>query len=73
MWQAWFRWIWCHRTKCVGILGVIAGCTQNYLANNNIAFIPAAWHGVLLAIFGAVTFLVGLYNSVRDAANGPEV
>lgn len=62
-----FPWIWAHRTKCIGILGVVAGCTQSYLESNDIAFLPQKWHGVLVGGFGAITFCVGLYNSVRNS------
>lgn len=67
-----FTWMWRHRTKCIGILGVIAGCTQNYLEANNIAFLPPKWHGILVAAFGAVTFCVGLYNSIRMSLKDQE-
>lgn len=61
----WLAWLGAHKTKIVGICGIVAGCTQNYLEANNIAFLPAKWHGVLVASFGAITFMVGLYNSIR--------
>lgn len=60
-----FVWLWDHRTKAIGVLGVVAGCTQSYLESNNIAFLPQKWHGVLVAGFGAITFCVGMYNSIR--------
>jgi hypothetical protein len=59
------HWIFCHRTKAIGILGIIAGMTQNYLETNNIAILPAHLRGILVATFGMITFLIGLYNSIR--------
>ena len=66
--KTWWHYLAEHRTKVVGICGVVAGCTQNYLESNNIAFIPQKWRGVLVAGFGAITFCVGLFNSIRMAS-----
>lgn len=58
------RWIWRHRTKTIGGLGVVAGAVQYQLANHPEIKLPH--EGVLLMCFGGVVSIVGTYNSLAD-------
>jgi hypothetical protein len=66
MWRRFKQlWVWKHRTKSVGALGVIAGACENFLNSHD--HLPT-WmlheRGVALMIFGGAVTLVGLYNSM---------
>ena len=58
-------YIWCHRTKAVGILAGVGAAIENLCAQYGHE-IPPQYRGVLLAVAGMLTFLVGLYNTFRD-------
>ena len=58
------RWIWRHRTKTVGGIGIAAGAVQYQLASHPEIHLPQ--QGVLLMIFGVVVALVGTYNSLAQ-------
>lgn len=64
--KEWFkakaRFIWCHRTKAIGVLAGIGATIENTLAQYG-HVIPQRYHGLLLGIAGMITFCIGLYNS----------
>lgn len=58
------RWLWCHRTKIAGALGMGAGFAQNNLAQLG-HVLPPQWHGILIAALGMIVFCIGLFNSMN--------
>lgn len=56
------RWLWSHRTKTLGAVGVAAGALENQLQVH--ANIQLPGRGVLLIIFGSAVTIVGTYNSL---------
>ena len=58
------RWVWNHRTKTVGGLGVVAGAIQYQLASHPEIKLPH--EGVMLMIFGGIVGIVGTYNSLAQ-------
>jgi hypothetical protein len=64
MWPACQRclWIWRHRTKTIGGLGLAAGGVQYQLASHPEVHVPH--EGTVLMLFGAIVVMVGTYNSV---------
>jgi len=58
------RWLWSHRTKTLGGLGIAAGGLQAQLANHPEVHLPG--QGVMLMFFGALVMLVGTYNSLAS-------
>jgi hypothetical protein len=58
------RWLWRHRTKSIGGLGMAAGGIQFQLANHPEVHLPH--EGSLLMGFGAIVVLVGTYNSAAS-------
>jgi hypothetical protein len=58
------RWVWNHRTKTVGGIGLACGTLENQL--NAHANIHLPGRGVLLMGFGAVVVIVGTYNSLAQ-------
>lgn len=64
--MTWFKWVWEHRTKGLGILMGIGAAIQSTLAQYG-HVIPEKWHGILLGVAGMLTFLVGLYNTFMAA------
>jgi hypothetical protein len=57
-------WLWRHRTKTIGGLGMAAGGIQYQLANHPEIHLPH--EGTLLMGFGAVVAIVGTYNSIAN-------
>ena len=57
-------WLWRHRTKTIGGLGIAAGAIQVQLANHPEIHLPH--DGFLLMCFGGVVAIVGTYNSVAQ-------
>lgn len=57
-------WVWRHRTKSVGGLGMAAGALQYQLANHPEIKLPH--EGVLLMVFGTMVAIVGTYNSMAS-------
>jgi hypothetical protein len=55
-------WVWSHRTKVLGIAAVAVAYVQNNLGQLG-HLLPEAWQGVILAFFGVLAFLIGLYNT----------
>lgn len=54
--------LWSHRTKIVSLLALGAAYMQNNLAQLGHVLSPR-WQGAILAFFGVVMFLIGLYNT----------
>lgn len=63
--KAWLKWVWCHRTKTIGMLGMGAGYVENHLAQLG-HVVPDSWRGVIVSSLGMIIFCVGLYNSLRE-------
>lgn len=57
--------LWNHRTKVIGVLGVVAGYLESFLETHSEIQLPA--RGVLLVFFGCIVFAVGFYNSLAAA------
>lgn len=57
-------WIWRHRTKTVGGLGICAGAIQTQLASHPELHLPR--EGTVLMFFGAIVAMVGTYNSLAS-------
>jgi hypothetical protein len=55
-------WVWRHRTKTLGGLGIAAGGIQAQLASHPEVHLPH--EGTLLMGFGALVMMVGTYNSI---------
>jgi len=63
--QTALAWCWKHRTKAVGGIGTAAAyayANQEQLG----LIIPAKSLGHIMLALGIVTFLIGLYNSIRE-------
>jgi hypothetical protein len=58
------RWIWRHRTKTLGGVGIAAGSLEASLQNHPDLHLPG--RGVLLMIFGTAVMIVGTYNSLAS-------
>jgi hypothetical protein len=58
------RWVWRHRTKTLGGIGLAAGTLENQLNSHADLHLPG--RGVMLAIFGVMVMLVGTYNSLSQ-------
>lgn len=58
------RFVWSHRTKTLGALGMAAGGAEKFVANHPDFHLPA--RGTLLIIFGGAVAVVGLYNQLEE-------
>jgi hypothetical protein len=56
------RWCWQHRTKALGLAALGIAYVQNNLAQVG-HFMSAQWQGGILAVFGVLAFVIGLYNT----------
>ncbi len=65
-----FLWLWSHRTKVLGMLAVAVGYGQNNLMQLG-HVLPAKWTGAILAGFGVLAFLIGLYNTLANSQAPP--
>ncbi len=65
-----FKWVWCHRTKSLGVLAVAVGYGQGHLAQLG-DVLPPKWQGKILAGFGVLAFLIGLFNTLRRPDPSP--
>lgn len=60
--NTWWRWLWSHRTKALGVLAVGVGYGQNNMALLG-HVLSIRWQGIVLGVFGVLAFLIGLYNT----------
>lgn len=58
------RWLWRHRTKALGGIGLAAGSLESSLQNHPDMHLPG--RGVLLMTFGAAVIVVGTYNTLAQ-------
>lgn len=66
MWQRFKQtWLWRHRTKAVGGLGIMGGSVQSFLAQHD-KILPMKWQGISLMFFGGLVTAVGVYNQCKD-------
>jgi hypothetical protein len=67
MWAAFKRsWLWQHRTKTLGGLGVGAAALQNFLSSHHIWRVPDSYEGAAVGVLGGLVGAVGIYNSLSD-------
>lgn len=57
------RFVWSHRTKTLGALGMAAGGVEKFIAQHPDFHLPA--RGTLLIIFGGLVAIVGLINELE--------
>jgi hypothetical protein len=57
-------WMWRHRTKLLGGVGVAAGGLESSLQSHPDLHLPG--RGVLLMVFGGAVIVVGAYNSLAQ-------
>ena len=61
------RYIFHHRTKAVGALGLAAGSAENWLnAHDKLPLWIEHQRGVILMVFGTLVTMVGFYNSLAN-------
>lgn len=57
------RFVWRHRTKSVGTIGMVAGGVEKFLSTHPDIHLPA--RGTMLIVFGGVVACVGLFNELE--------
>ena len=58
------RWIWRHRTKATGSLGIAVGALERFADSHPLWHFPG--RGYLLMGFGAVVAAIGGYNTLAE-------
>jgi len=58
-------WVWCHRTKTLGLTAIGIAYAQNNLAQIGHLLSPKL-QGAILAVFGVAAFVIGLVNTFAN-------